>query len=63
MGNKLKELREELRMSQEELANKANVSRQTIHMIETGKADNVTLATMRSLANALGTTVEKIFLV
>lgn len=62
MGYKIRERREELRMSQEELAEKAGISRQTIHLIESGKLENVTLGTMKAIATALDSTVEKIFL-
>ena len=61
MGYKSKERREELRMTQEELAQKSGVSRQTISSLETGKYENVLVGTLASIANALGTTVDKIF--
>lgn len=62
MDNKIKERREELHMSQEELSEKSGVSRMTIHMLETGKAGNVMLGTMSAIARALDSTVDKIFL-
>jgi len=62
MGYKIKERREELRMSQQELADKAGVTRQTISLIETGKLENVTLGTMNAIATALDSTVSEIFL-
>ena len=62
MENRVRERREELHMTQEELAERANVSRQTIHVLESGKADNVTLATMLAVSNALESTAEKLFL-
>ena len=61
MGIKIKERREELGMTQEELAQKSGISRQTISSIETGKYENVLVGTLASIATALGTTVEKIF--
>lgn len=61
MGIKIKERREELRMTQEELAHKSGVSRQTISSIETGKYDNVLVGTLAAIATALDTTVDKIF--
>ena len=57
---KIKERREELKMTQEELANKSKLSRQTISSIENGN-DNVLLGTLTAIATALGTTVDKIF--
>ena len=62
MGYRIKERREELRMTQEELAKKSGISRQTISSIETGKCENVLVGTLVSIANALDTTVDKIFL-
>lgn len=61
MGIKIKERREELKMTQEELAQKSGVSRQTISSIETGKYENVLVGTLAAIATALGTTVDKIF--
>ena len=61
MGIKIKERREELGMTQEELAQKSGVSRQTISSIETGKNENVLVGTLASIATALETTVDKIF--
>lgn len=61
MGFKIKERREALRMTQEELAQKSGVSRQTISSIETGKYENVLVGTLAAIATALGTTVDKIF--
>ena len=61
MGIKIKERREELRMTQEELAQKSGVSRQTISSLETGKYDNVLVGTLSAIATALDTTVDKIF--
>lgn len=62
MQNKIKARREELRMTQEELAEKANISRQTVHVLETGKAENVLMSTMIAIARALKSTVDEIFL-
>ena len=61
MGYKIKERREELRMSQEELSEKSGVNRTTISAIETGKAKQVLTGTLVALAEALETTVDKIF--
>lgn len=61
MGFKIKERREELKMTQEELAQKSGVSRQTISSIETGKYENVLVGTLAAIATALETTVDKIF--
>ena len=61
MGHKIRDRREKLMMTQEQLAEKSGISRQTISLIETEKLENITLATMRSIAAALDSTVEDIF--
>lgn len=61
MGYKIKELREGLKMTQEELAIKAGVSRQTVNAIENNKSSVVLTSTLAAIAAALGTTVDKIF--
>ena len=61
MGYKVKEVREERRMTQEELAEKSGVSRPTIVAIENGNAKDVKISTLLKLASALNTTVSEIF--
>lgn len=61
MGEKIRELRERKHMSQEELAEKSGISRQTISAIETGKADSVTTGTIGAIAKALGVSVSIFF--
>ena len=60
-GSFLQKLRKEKGITQEQLAEKSKVSRQTISSIETGKADNVLVSTLAAIAVALDTTVDKIF--
>ena len=60
MNNKLRELRSERGWSQAELAERADVSRQTINAIETGKYDpSLPLAFL--LARIFKSTIEEIF--
>ncbi len=61
MQIRLREVREAIGMTQETLAEKSGVSRQTISALENGKAKTVMSSTMLSLAAALGTTVDAIF--
>lgn len=61
MGINIKERREELKLTQEELAKIAGVSRQTISALENDKYDNVLVGTLAAIATALDTTVDKIF--
>ena len=61
MGYRLKEAREEARMTQEELAAKSGVSRPTIIAIENDPDYNTTTGTLLKLANALGIPIEQIF--
>lgn len=60
MQNRIKQLRKEAGYSQEELAKKCAVSRQTINAIENDKYDP-TLALAFSLAKELKTTVDELF--
>lgn len=59
---KIKEFREKAGLTQEELAIKSGVSRTIISALEQGEAKTTKSSTLVSLANALGTTVSKIFL-
>ena len=61
MELKLRELRIQKKLTQEELSVKANVSRQTISGLENGKPTNTTTDTLKWLADALGTTVGALF--
>ena len=63
MGYKIKEIRESLRMTQEELAEKSGVSRVTISAMENGVERNTTSKTLLSIARALGVTIDQIFCV
>ena len=61
MGYKIKELREAMKMTQEELAEKSGVSRGTISALENGIDRTTTSKTLVQLAQALDTTVDRIF--
>ncbi len=61
MGYRIRELREEMKMTQEELADKSGVSRGTISALENGSMRNTTSKTLLKLAQALNTSVECIF--
>ena len=61
MENKVKEKRLELKLTQEELAKEAGISRNVIIQIENGHDLNLTKSTMQSIAKALNSTVTKIF--
>ena len=61
MGDKSKELREAMKMTQEELAEKSGVSRGTISALENGIDRTTTSKTLVKLAQALDTTVDRIF--
>lgn len=61
MGYRIKEFREALKMTQEELAKKSGVSRGTISAIENGHAKETTTKTLVKIARALGTSVDSIF--
>jgi transcriptional regulator with XRE-family HTH domain len=61
MGYRVREIREQKKMSQEELEQKSGISRQTISAIENDKAGDVKVGTLRALANALETTIDNLF--
>ena len=60
MKNRLRELREERRWSQVELAERLEVSRQTIHALETGKYDPSLPLAFR-IARLFDLAIEEIF--
>ena len=61
LGYKIKEMREQKGMTQEELAIKSGISRGTISALENGTFHNVMSSTLIKLAKALNTTVDHIF--
>lgn len=58
---RIKEYRDELKMSQEELARKSGVSRTIISGLETGTISVTTTKTLLAIAEALGKNVSDIF--
>ena len=62
MGYKLKEIREQKGLTQEELEKVSGVSRQTISAIENNNDYQAKTGTLLSLAKALETTIDKLFL-
>lgn len=60
MENTIRERRKEIGLSQDELAKKCGVSRQTVNSIENNKYDP-TLTLAFHLAKELGTTVDSLF--
>ena len=61
MENLVRKKREEMNMTQEELANKSNVSRTTISQIENNLLNNIESKTMFKLATALSCDIGDIF--
>lgn len=59
---RVKEAREELNISQEELSKRSNVSRAIISGLETGTISVTSTKTLSKIANALGKKVSDIFL-
>lgn len=58
IGQKIRNRRKELKMNQQTLADKSNISRARLSAIENGKFDSVLVSTLTSIATALGCTVE-----
>lgn len=61
LETKIHELRRELKLTQEELAEKVGVRRETIGALENGKY-NPSLKLAMDIASVLGKTVEEIFM-
>ncbi|HBI17078.1 MAG TPA: transcriptional regulator [Candidatus Moranbacteria bacterium] len=61
MDNRIKELRARLNLTQEDLAKKTNVRRETILFIEKGKY-NPSLKLAHEIAKVLGKKIEEVFL-
>lgn len=61
MNTKIKEFRESLKMTQDELAKKSGVTRPYISNLENGKQEVIKNTTMESIARALGKPVSEIF--
>lgn len=61
MGYRIKEFREALKMTQDELAEKSGISRGTISAMENGSSKETTTKTLVKIARALGTSVDQIF--
>jgi putative transcriptional regulator len=60
MKNRIKEFRQKLNLTQEELAEKAKVRRETIIFLEQNKY-NPSLQLAHNVAEALGTSIDKLF--
>ncbi len=61
MGYKIKERREELKMSQIDLAKKSGISRATISSLENNSVRNTSTKVLKEIASALETTVGELF--
>ena len=58
LGNKIRDRRKSMKMSQETLALKSEISRARISAIENGKCKTILVSTLTAIASALDTTVE-----
>ena len=61
MGYRVKEIREQKNMTQEELERLSGISRQTISAIENNEEYQAKVGTLLALAKALGTSVDNLF--
>lgn len=61
MGYKVKEVRQQKKMSQEELSKASGVSRSIISGLENNTTRTTSVKTLLKLASALGVTVDAIF--
>ena len=62
MKYRIREIRERVGITQEELSAKANVSRATIWALECGENKVTTTKTLLNIATALGVQVDDLFL-
>ena len=60
LSQNIKQLRKKLRLSQEQLAQKAGVTYTTLVKIESGANGNPTLETMRKLADVFGVSLDEL---
>lgn len=58
IGEKIRKIRQQKRMSQDRLSKKADLALNTIVKIETGEKPNPTLETLKKIANALKVSIE-----
>ena len=61
MGYRVKEIREEMGLTQEKLEEISGVSRQTISAIENNPEYQAKTGTLLALSKAMGITVDKLF--
>ncbi len=61
MGYRIKELRDQARLTQEELSLKCGVSIAIISNLESGRDTSTTMKTLSKLAKALNTTLDQLF--
>ena len=61
MGYRVREVREQVGMTQEELSAKSGVSRATICALEKNQERNTTSKTLQRIAEALGVSVDQLF--
>ena len=60
LGDRIRRLRKERRMSLEELAEYIGTTRQTVHRYETGAISNIPHEKVEAMASALGTTPSRL---
>ncbi len=61
MEYRVKTMRINRGITQEDLCNKANISRQTLSDLESGKEVNTTMQTLKKIADALNCSIADIF--
>ncbi len=60
IGENIRKLRQQKKMSQDRLSKEANLALNTIVKLETSKNPNPTLETLQKIAKALGVSIDKI---
>lgn len=62
MKSNIKALRDQMGMTQEELADKAGISRVTLSGLENGTLESASTKTLLKVANALNSSVDSVFI-
>lgn len=60
LSENIKKFRKKLKLSQEELARKADITYSTLIKLESGANDNPTVKTVKQLAQALDVSLDKL---
>ncbi len=61
VGQKIREMRQSKRLTQEEIENRTGIKREYLSKIETCGLPNITIKTLKKITDALGIPISKFF--